>query len=44
MILFKNQRYLESQKPLATLLMSKKSKREVFDKEKIAKIMLGKKR
>ena len=30
--------------PLVTLLMSKKSKREVFNKEKIVKIMLGKKR
>ena len=44
MILLINQWYLESQKPLVTLLMSKKSQREVSNKEKIAKIMLGKKR
>ena len=44
MILLINQWYLESQKPLVTLLMFKKSKREIFNKEKIAKIMLGKKR
>ena len=44
MILLINQWYLESQKPLVTLLMSKKSKREVFNKKNIAKIMLGKKK
>ena len=43
MILLINQWYLESQKPLVTLLMSKKSKRDVFNKENIANIMLGKK-
>ena len=44
MILLTNQWYLESQKPLVTLFMSKKHKREVSDKEKIADIMLGKER
>ena len=39
MILLINLWYLESQKPLVTLF-----KKKVFKKEKIAKIMLGKKR
>ena len=43
MILLTNQWYLESKKPLVTLFMPKKMK-EVFNKQKIAKIMLSKKR
>ena len=41
MILLINQWNLESQKPHVTLLMSKKSKREVFNKEKGRKDYAG---
>ena len=44
MILLINQWCLESQKALLSLVMSKKLEREVFNKGKISKIMLGKKR
>ena len=44
MILLINQWYLESQKPLVTLFMSKKMKERFLIKKKIAEIMLDKKR
>ena len=44
MILLVNQWFLESKKPPVTLFMPEKNEREIFNKEKFAKIILGQKK